>query len=77
MEYETKIFFFFLIGWSFCLHVLFVFSENCYSFLERWVPMGTYLFISFLYCCIRYYNYRKERNNPSNLSFLYSRYYNL
>ena len=60
MEYETKIFLFFLLFWSFDLQLIITFSSDCYDTLERWVPFGIYMFSILLYCSIRYYNYTND-----------------
>jgi len=63
MNFETKIFFFFLLFWSFGLQMILTFSASCYDNLERWVTFGIYMFSTLLFCIIRYYNYKKYKIN--------------
>lgn len=60
MEFETKIFLFFLIAWSFGLQMILTFSPSCYDTPERWVTFSIFVFVNFLYCYIRYKNYKKD-----------------
>jgi len=78
MEFETKIFLFFLIFWSFALQLILTLSSNCYNGLERWVSFGIYTFCIILFCGVRYSNYYRERKargisysfNPSTSGIL-------
>lgn len=62
MEFETRLFLFFLIIWSFALQIILTISKNCYNKLERWSSFAIYIFITLLFCGIRYYNYQKYKN---------------
>lgn len=60
MEIETKIFLFFLIGWSTALQLVLTVSSSCFSTLERWLSFGIYVFAVLLFCGVRFGNYYKE-----------------
>lgn len=62
MEFETYLFLFFLIIWSFGIQIILTLSATCYGEILRWVTFGVYASISILFCCIRIYKYRKNNS---------------
>ena len=77
MEFETKIFLFFLLFWSFSLQMILTFSASCYDTLERWVPFWFYMFATLLFCIVRYHNYRKYQRNGILNNYNYNTYNNI
>ena len=73
MEFETQVYLFFLIIWSFFLQIFLTLSDTCFSVSERWISLAFYVFFTLIYFCIRYNNYQRDNIStiPTSGSVIY------